>query len=780
MGKMIKRKSNALAAALLAFVFVFSLLGIPNTAHAQSENESASKRTIKVSGTDFMQPNAQGWEVLKVDDLEDRALYITVEKDGAPLSNPIKFTAADNNADAGHSGTGSRIAQIVAVQILADKNAGQAQTATELFADPYNHATYTIEVSTALMQGDKLYQGAIYPVYAKIIDTDGSTTLSLLGIRTANADERKSAKNIGVGQTYYKQNTTEEAYPISYSLKMQGDIDNVFDDNLNAYVVTYEQNDKNSVEGMINYVDATSGKIVKQEAFSGVDENGKRATIKKSFTATDPDDDAKTNYYRVVSGLAGSQVELSFSQASYTVRVVAVPNMDESSYGVTINYVDENDELLWSDSVDVKGYGYRYTLPNTFSMNKGSQVESADGVNFYRLNKVIGAQVATDGSSDEGDLEEQSGSGSSQDENNPSDGSDQNVSIGQATDAHGTAIVLTKDMADADFIMNDGKRTIKAVYDSQEATKAVDFTLVEMDGETGKEIGRITKTLTPEASTDFHYQPTNKKIDGKTYVPWSGNANEVTYSWESLGQGEDLLQYVYYVPEDYVAGNAYDITIQYMNIANGQVLRQETLAVDSEITNYVEFTGESRFTQDGNEYVRLAGQDAGIRHAFFSPDRTYTIYYRNVNDTINANTTIVRTQIIETNRTVVTPGGGLTAVAAPIEDAGAGEPALDAGIGAGDGAVVINDDDNPLAGPGGLDTASERTIEDSENPLASGALSKIDPVVLGAVIALLALGVIGGLLARRRKHARTAEGMSDSYNAQESRKMNNLNDPRDV
>ena len=464
MGKMIKRKSNALAAALLAFVFAFSLLGIPNIAHAQSENESASKRTIKVSGTDFMQPNAQGWEVLKVDDLEDRALYITVEKDGAPLSNPIKFTAADNNADVGHSGTGSRIAQIVAVQILADKNAGQVQTATELFADPYNHATYTIEVSTALMQGDKLYQGAIYPVYAKIIDTDGSTTLSLLGIRTANADERKSAKNIGVGQTYYKQNTTEEAYPISYSLKKQGDIDNVFDDNLNAYVVTYEQ-------GMINYVDATSGKIVKQEAFSGVDENGKRATIKKSFTATDPDDDAKTNYYRTVSGLAGSQVELSFSQASYTVRVVAVPNMDESSYGVTINYVDENDELLWSDSVDVKGYGYRYTLPNTFSMNKGSQIESADGVNFYRLNKVIGAQVATDGSSDESGLEEQSESGSSQDENNPSGGSDQNVSIGQATDAHGTAIVLTKDMADADFIMNDGKRTIKAVYDSQEALR---------------------------------------------------------------------------------------------------------------------------------------------------------------------------------------------------------------------------------------------------------------------------------------------------------------------
>lgn len=736
----IKRKTNAVAAAILAFVFAFSLLGIPNAARAQSEGSDASKRAISVSGTDFMQPSAQGWEVLKVDDLADKALYITVEKDGAPLSNPIKFTAAENDASAGHGGTGERIAQIVAVQMLSDKGASQAQTAAELFADPYNHATYTIKASTAFMQGDKLYQGTIYPVYAKTIDADGSDDLSLLGIRTASADERKSAKNIGVGQTYYKQNTTEAAYPTSYSLVMQGGVDNAFDSKLNAYVVTYEQNDENSIEGTVNYVDATSGKIVKPETFSGINEEGKLVTIKKSFTATDPDDATQTNYYRVVSGLAGSQVELSFANPSYTVRVVAVPHMDESSYGVTVKYVDENDNLLWSDSVDVKGYGYRYTLPNTFSMNKGSQVESADGVSFYRLNKVIGATVVNDDAQDNESLETQGES------------SDQNISISQASDAHGTAVLLTKDLVDADFVMEDGKRTIKAVYDSQEATKAVDFTLVEIDGETGKEIGCITKTLTPDTATNFHYQPANKTIDGKVYVPWSGNTNEVTYSWESLGQGSDLLQYVYYVPEDYVPGNAYDITIQYMNIANGQVLRTETLPVDPEMTNYVEFTGEPRFTQDGNEYIRLAGQDNGIRHTFFSPDRTYTIYYRNVNDTINANTTIVRTQIIDTNRTVVVPGGGLTAVAAPVDDAGAG-PALDAGVGAGDGTVIINDDDNPLASPEGLDTTTERTIEDNENPLAAGSLSEVDPAVVGITVALLILGTIACILIKRRKQA---------------------------
>lgn len=748
---MIKRKTNAVAAAVLAFVFAFSLLGIPATAVARSEDEGANKRAISVSGTDFMQPSAQGWEVLKVDDLADRALYITVEKDGVPLSNPIKFTAADNDATAGHGGTGERIAQIVAVQMFSDKDAGQAQTAAELFADPSSHATYTIKVRSALMQGDELYSGTIYPVYAKTVDRDGSTELSLLGIRTADADERASAKNIGVGQTYYKQNTTEEAYPTSYSLKTFSGIDNTFDSSLNAYVVTYEQNDENSIEGTVNYVDATSGKIVKQETFSGIDEEGKQVTIKKSFTATDPDNDQQTNYYRVVSNLAGSQVDLSIANPTYTVRVVAVPNMDESSYAVTIEYVDENDTLLWSDSVDVKGYGYRYTLPNTFSMNKGSQVESADGVNFYRLNKVIGAEVVSEDTADEGGLKAQSESASEV-------RADQSISVSQASDAHGTAVLLTKDLVDADFIMKDGKRTIKAVYDSQEATKAIDFTLVEIDGETGKEIGRITKTLTPDAATDFHYQPANKTIEGKTYVPWSGNANEIAYSWESLGQGSDLLQYAYYVPEDYVPGNAYDITIQYLNIADGQVLRTETLAVDPEMTNYVEFTGEPRFTQDGNEYVRLVGQDAGIRHAFFSPDRTYTIYYRNVNDTINANTTIVRTQIIDTNRTVVVPGGGLTAVAAPVEDAGAG-PALDAGIAAGDGTVVINDDDNPLASPEGLDTTTERTIEDDENPLASGSLAQIDPAVVGIAAALLILATIATVLIKRRKRTR------DTYEA---------------
>ncbi len=738
----IKRKASAAVAAILAFVFAFSLLGIPSFASAEPEGDSSD---IRISGVDFLQPTAQGWELLRVDNLGDQAIYITIEKDGKPLSNPMKFTAAENSDTSGdHTGTGEKIAQIVAVQMKTDANTATGQSAQELFGDVDAHATYTISVSDAMMQGDQLYSATIYPVYGNIVDEDGSSELVLLGIRTASDAEKGVAKNFGVGDSYYKQDTTSEAHPTSYSLKTQSGLDSKFEsalgeNGLPAYVVTYEQNPTNSIEGKVNYVDAETGKTVMTETFTGIGEADKMVSIKKSFTATDPDDANKTKYYRAISSLAGTQVPLNLANASYTVRVVPVNGMDETSYNAIIEYVDENGTLLWSDQVDVKGYGYRYTLPNTFSMNKNSQIESADGVNFYRLDKVYGGKVVN-ASDDEGSITTQSDTDSA------------TANVSNASDANGTAVNLTKDLIPADFasVDSDGNRIVRAVYQSQDATKAVDFTIVEVDGETGEEIGRVTKTITPDA--DFSYTPDRKTIDGKIYVPWAGNTDQIAYTWESLGQSVDLLRYVYYVPEDYVPGDGYDITVQYMNIANGQVLRTQTIAVDPENTDYIHVVGDERFTQDGNEYVRLSGQESGIRHAFFSPDRTYTIYYRDTDDTINANTVITRTQIITT--TVPGTGGGLTAVMTPVDDAAAGDPDVDTGVGAGDGTVVINDDDNPLANLNGQDTSTERTIEDNENPLASGS-NGIDPFVIGGVVAgLLAIGVLTYVLIRRRKNAR--------------------------
>lgn len=739
---------------IMAFVIAWSLLCVPGLGGARKAHADEEPSVPSVSGVAFMQTEATAWDVLKVDNLGDQAIYITVKKDEKPLGYPMKFTAAeDSNVSGDYTGAGEKIAQIVAVEILADEDEDVAggQTARELLSDPDKHPVFTIEVRNTLMQEDPTYNGTIYPVYGKIVDSDGKSDLVLLGIRTADEDETKIPKSIGVGNSYYKQDTTRDSHAKSYSLQLNDGVDCVFDGS--AFIVTYEENDESTVEGTINYVDINSGEIVKTESIPGIGEQPKTAEIKKSFTAIVPGTEDESAYYRTLSRLSGSKVSLSIAESSYTVNVIKVDAMDSTSYTVEIQYVDENDNLLWSDSIQVKGYGYRYTLPNTFSMNQASNVESSDGVNFYRLDKVIGGKVVDESSSDEG-LAAQSENGGSIE--------------AAASAGNGTALILTKDLTAADFVVGaQGQKVVKAVYQSQDATMAVDFTVVEIDGETGAEIGRVSKTVTP--SIGFSYVMKDKTIGGKTYVPWSGNPDAIEYDWEDLAQGIDLMQYVYYVPEDYVMGDAYDITVQYMNIANGDVLRTETLAVNPEMTDYVEFVGEPEFSQDGNDYVRLAGQDSGIRHAYFSPNRVYTVYYRNVDDVISANTVITNTQIIET----VLPGTGGTITAGPtlIEDipgdvpladvagvAGGDAILADAGVTPGDGTVVINDDDNPLANLAGQDTATERTIEENENPLASFA-SISSAIAGGAAIALVIIGLVAFFLLRRRKKANESYGL---------------------
>lgn len=177
-------------------------------------------------------------------------------------------------------------------------------------------------------------------------------------------------------------------------------------------------------------------------------------------------------------------------------------------------------------------------------------------------------------------------------------------------------------------------RTVTAKYVSQATTKKVNLTVMEINGETGALIDKIHYEVTPEQAAT--YTPAPK--DG--LVPWSGNMEPITYAWEDLEKGTDVLQYVYYVPKDYTPGDTYDITVQYMNIANSQILRSETITIDPETNDFVNILGEERFSLGDDTYVRLAGQETAIRHAYFSPARTYTIYYRDVNDELSSQITI--------------------------------------------------------------------------------------------------------------------------------------------
>lgn len=760
MRTVIWNRAKAIFAMILVLAVACSLVYIPGfgSARLAHAEDASSAPSIYVSGVDFLQTEAEGWDMLRVENLGDNTLYITIKKDGKPLSAPVKFTAEDSNVSGDYTGDGGKIAQIVAMQVM---DGGSAATVQSIFGNQDNHSRYTITVSSALMQGKTYFEGTIYPIYGQIINLDGSSNPPvLLGVRTVANGDTSAARNIGVGETYYKQNTTEAAYPTSYSLQRQNGVDNYF--NGNAYIVTYRENDKaTTIEGTINYVDVTTGQTIETETIGGIGSEPKTVSIKKSLAVVVKSDDGQetVKYYRAVSQMAGKQVQLGWDEAkgvfnaSYTVNVIEVMGMDETAYTVTINYVDEQDRLLFSDEVEVKGYGYRYTLPNTFSMNKklnssneASTLSSeddanvSDGVNFYRLARIAGGEVV-DGTALDDEILDSIASDK-----------EKALSVG-ASGGNGTAVNLTKGLSLDQFMLDEnGNRVVKVVYDSQNVTKEVEFTLIEIDGETGDEIGRITQKVTPDPETSFSYTLENKTINGKKYVPWSGNPESIEYSWEALGQSVDLMQYVYYVPEGYVPGDAYDITIQYVNIANGAVLDKVELSVDPEMTNYVEFVGPERFTQGSNEYVRVAGQESGIRHAFFSPNRTYTVYYRDVNDNITPNIVITNTQIIQTP--LPGTGGGLTAATTPIEGADGDGPFAEAGIAPGDGTVIINDDDNPLANLDGQDTATERAIAENENPLAFGPGGLSPLAIAGIAVGVLAIiGVIAFLLVRRRRQS---------------------------
>ncbi|MEE0704883.1 MAG: MucBP domain-containing protein [Adlercreutzia sp.] len=779
MRAVVKRNTQAALALAVSLLCAISLLGTPRVAlaegaEASSPDNAPAAEAIAVTGVDFMEPTAEGWELLKVQNGAGKNIYLDIQKNGAYLAQRMAYAIPEDkdieqDRDTDYAGEGAKLAHIVALQMNENRAGDEGQTDTvaltpsDAFGVFAERDRYEITVHDAAREGQVLYEGTVYPVYAKLTASDGTESYELLGLRTqgktlvdgALVDE-PTRSNVGAGATYYTA-LDEGADRVAFELQpataqdAEGQdggaaLDNTFVRGKGYFAVAYKQVASDAVSGAINYVD-TEGNVVRSDSVSGITDEGVQATFEKSFFVKGKADavgnTAPSKYYRVIKNLTGTTVTLTPTQPTYVVRVMEVAGADANAYEVVINYVDQNGKQLWSDEVDIKGLGYQYTLPNTFSMKQAS------GVNYYTLDRVQADRPQPE--SDDEPAAQAEG-------DNP------------WADAN-PVIKFDGSIADASYANSfgseNGKRVLTAVYQNQDVDKTVKLTIVEVDGSTNTEIGRVEKTVTPDEAAV--YTPAAKTVEGVALVPWSGNQQEITYTWASLQEGVDLLQYVYYVPEDYVPGAAYDITVQYLNVANSQVLRTETLTVDPEITDFVEIIGEERFTAEGNEYVRLDGQETAIRHAYFSPTRTYTIYYRDVNDVLSSNITIQRTQIIDTERVVTVPGttvvtaapatttvtegapagaapAGAVGAAGAAGGAGAAAPTtIDAGVGAGDGTAVIGDDATPLANNEGVTTGEER-IADDANALASG----VEPgsemgagTVAGIVLSLVALAALG-------------------------------------
>lgn len=269
-------------------------------------------------------------------------------------------------------------------------------------------------------------------------------------------------------------------------------------------------------------------------------------------------------------------------------------------------------------------------------------------------------------------------------------------------------LVLVPGRAESDYYFE---------YEATAADEVISWNLILMDGTTNTRLGAETMDVEPGETVEF---------DAAAHAPAGYVPSQETYTY-TYG-GENLVQYVYYTPDGYVPTESYTVTLQFVNIADGAVLQSESVMVNPGADT--EITCPAEFTAGDNTYVRLGGQSDTYRHSYYSPKRTYTIYYRDVNDTLYANTIITNIETVTTERTET----GVTYVedVTTVTGGTVTGPAYATGPAAGTGITGITDDTtgmNQAVNEEGQGLAQEREeqIAEGETPLAQSPGGETTP-----------------------------------------------------
>ncbi|MBM6989844.1 MAG: hypothetical protein I3I98_00375 [Mobilibacterium timonense] len=173
--------------------------------------------------------------------------------------------------------------------------------------------------------------------------------------------------------------------------------------------------------------------------------------------------------------------------------------------------------------------------------------------------------------------------------------------------------------------------------------------ILQYDSATNKCIGVVRKNIS-EGGTETFDPSTESKIDGYTVnKKFSG---KITHKW---GDGQQKT-YVYYDPEGY--SNSTDlpdrqVTIQYVDIATGNVIGTDTVAAKAGSDTEIAFPDS--MDKDGKHYLRVDGQQASLEHSYFSPRTSYSVYYRD-----EANTEFRHVTVEEIITEVITVKNGNT------------------------------------------------------------------------------------------------------------------------
>lgn len=444
-----------------------------------------------------------------------------------------------------------------------------------------------------------------------------------------------------------------------------------------------------SVTGTVKFIDV-EGNTIDEQTYEGI--TASSPTTVKIPAVVSTQKDGKTYYFRTV--FFRDEITLQNpGQHDFTIQCKYIG--DESTaqagfYTAAIRAVDQDGNVVMTDTINVKGK-YTYTLPSVIYKRV------SDKVYAYKLvgNAVLNFDAAADGVSD-------------------------------------------FKQVDIDYIRSAADDPeVEVTFNLIDGTKSA--------GDAGRNLGKKTVTVTNAAPTAEPDEALT--VNGESYK-LAGTVEKYAYTY---GSNSMPVVNVYYVPASYEPGDkSYTVTVNYVNFLTKETIKSDSF-VSSESDNADHtYVSAEKFSQDGVDYVRLDGQTEPISHSYYSGIKTYTVYYRDVNDTLNSGTVITTIRVVYTDGTT-----GTTTTNGTAAD-GTQSGALNA-----DGTYNVADGDgnnSTLTNEAGVDSNTER-IEDDETPLASGldgsqagAISQYG-WVLAAAVALATAGAVAlwAILEKKQK-----------------------------
>ena len=193
--------------------------------------------------------------------------------------------------------------------------------------------------------------------------------------------------------------------------------------------------------------------------------------------------------------------------------------------------------------------------------------------------------------------------------------------------------------------VSDTTRTYQVHYKEQTAdsTDPYNWYILFYSSETNSCIGSDVMEVKPGDPTVYTLQKT-MEINGTNYtVNKQFDQDTCTHEYADTNH----TTYIYYDPEGYNNSSerqTKNINIQYVDIANGNVIQSTTKSVYSDADTTLSFPDS--VDANGIHYLRVAGQVASVDYNYYSPKETYTVYYYDENNT-EFRTSVITTEEVQ-------------------------------------------------------------------------------------------------------------------------------------